>query len=130
MRRVALLLMLIATTAAAQSKGPTSKAKANFPRGADGKPDLNGVWQAGSTVRGSWEEANRGNGVGGTGRDANAPVTLSSNDRPAGREAAPYQDWAAKKVLESFNKRGIDDPTSLCLPAGLPRTAMLGLFPT
>ena len=99
------------------------------PRGSDGKPDLTGVWQGGSTQRGSWEEANRGVGVGGSGSDPSAPVVLSSNDRPAGREGAPYQPWAAKKVLEAFNRRGIDDPTALCLPAGLPRIVMLGLFP-
>jgi hypothetical protein len=102
---------------------------AQIPRGADGKPDLTGVWQGGSTQRGNWEEANAGFGVGGTGRDANAPVVLSSNDRPAGREGAPYQEWAAKKVLEAFNRRGIDDPTGHCLPAGVPRTVTLGLFP-
>jgi hypothetical protein len=54
---------------------------------------------------------------------------LSSNDRPAGREGAPYQEWAAKKVLEAFNRRGIDDPTAQCLPGGIPRSVMLGLFP-
>src|SRR5438552_6403728 len=27
-------------------------------------------------------------------------TTLFRSDRPAGREGAPYQDWAAKKVLE------------------------------
>jgi hypothetical protein len=106
----------------AQARGPV-------PRGADGKPDLTGVWQGGSTIRGSWDEANRGTGVGGSGRDPAATVVLSSNDRPAGREGAPYQPWAAQKVLEAFNRRGIDDPTALCLPAGLPRTVMLGLFP-
>ena len=57
------------------------------------------------------------------------PSVLSSNDRPAGREGAPYQEWAAKKVLESFNRRGIDDPTAQCLPGGLPRSVTLGLFP-
>ena len=99
------------------------------PRAAGGKPDLTGVWQGGSTQRGSWEEANTGLGVGGTGRNPSAPAVVSSNDRPAGREGAPYQDWAAKKVLEAFDRRGIDDPTGLCLPAGIPRTVMLGLFP-
>ena len=107
----------------------TAPAKTAVPRTADGKPDLTGVWQGGSTIRGTWEEANRGVGVGGSGRDPAAPVVLSSNDRPAGREGAPYQPWAAKKVLEAYNRRGIDDPTALCLPAGIPRTITLGLFP-
>ena len=77
----------------------------------------------------AWDEANAGFGVGGTGRDSNAPVVGSSNDRPAGREGAPYQEWAVQKVLEAFDRRGIDDPTSRCLPAGMPRSVMLGLFP-
>src|SRR5262245_17567054 len=106
----------------AQTKSPA-------PRAANGKPDVTGVWQGGSTVRGSWEEANRGTGVGGSGKDPAAAVVLSSNDRPAGREGAPYQPWAAQKVMEAYNRRGIDDPTSRCLPAGIPRTIMLGLFP-
>jgi hypothetical protein len=103
--------------------------KTAVPRASDGKPDLTGVWQGGSTVRGSWEEANRGTGVGGSGKDPSAPSALSSNDRPADREPAPYQPWAAEKVVEMFNRRGIDDPTARCLPAGIPRTIMLGLFP-
>jgi len=123
---LALALALPSFPAFAQTKGPANSA---IPRGPDGKPDLTGVWQGGSTQKGSWEEANRGVGVGGSGRDPSAPLTLSSNDRPAGREGAPYQPWAAQKVMEAFNRRGIDDPTSLCLPAGLPRTVMLGLFP-
>jgi hypothetical protein len=106
-----------------------STAAAQTPRAADGKPDLTGVWQGGSTQQGPWAEANAGLGVGGTGQDPDAPVVASSNDRPAGREGAPYQAWAAPKVLEAFERRGIDDPTSRCLPAGIPRSVMLGLFP-
>jgi hypothetical protein len=118
---------LLPAALSAQTKAPAKSLPA--PRASNGKPDLTGVWQGGSTQRGSWEEANGGTGVGGSGLNPAAPVTLSSNDRPAGREGAPYQPWAAKKVLEAFNRRGIDDPTALCLPAGLPRTVMLGLFP-
>ncbi|HEU5258783.1 MAG TPA: hypothetical protein VFU28_22500 [Vicinamibacterales bacterium] len=99
------------------------------PRGPDGKPDLTGTWQGGSTLRGSWDDANAGFGVGGSGKNPDVPPVIGSNERPAGREAAPYQEWAAKKVLESFNKRAIDDPTSRCLPPGVPRSVMLGLFP-
>jgi hypothetical protein len=98
------------------------------PRASDGKPDFTGVWQPGSTTPGSWEEANSGNGLGGTGKNPNAPVALSSTDRH-GNEGAPYQDWAAKKVLASFNSRDIDDPTARCLPAGIPRLYSFGLFP-
>jgi hypothetical protein len=106
-----------------------AQTKNSVPRMANGKPDLTGVWQGGSTAPGSWDEANGGTGVGGTGKNPGAPVVLSSNDRPAGRAGAPYQDWAAKKVLEAFNRRGIDDPTAQCLPGGIPRSVTLGLFP-
>jgi hypothetical protein len=102
--------------------------KFSVPRATDGKPDLTGVWQPGSTIRGSWEDANAGNGLGGTGKDPKAPIALGSTARQGG-EGAPYQPWAAKKVLESYNNRGIDDPTARCLPAGIPRLYSFGLFP-
>ena len=121
-------LTLLPTSLSAQNAGKPA-AKNAIPRMPDGKPDLNGVWQGGSTQRGNWEETNTGTGVGGSGRNPSAPALPSSNDRPAGREGAPYQAWAAQKVLEAFNRRGIDDPTARCLPAGIPRTIMLGLFP-
>jgi hypothetical protein len=124
-RRVAIVLSGVLFASALV----VAQSKTAVPRTADGHPDLTGVWQGGSTTPGTWDEANGGTGVGGTGRNPTAPVVLSSNDRPAGREGAPYQEWAAKKVLESFNRRGIDDPTAQCLPGGLPRSVTLGLFP-
>lgn len=113
---------LLAACLAAQSAAPA-------PRSADGHPDLTGVWQPGSMIRGSWDEANAGNGLGGTGKDANAPIALGSTARPGNGEGAPYQPWAAKKVLDSYKNRGIDDPTAQCLPAGIPRLVSFGLFP-
>jgi len=126
-RRTFPLVLAAAWSVAVVAQAPHSEA--GVPRTLNGKPDLTGVWQGGSTHPGGWEEANAGTGVGGSGRDPNAPFVGSSNDRPAGREGAPYNEAAAKKVLEAFNRRGIDDPTSRCLPAGIPRSVMLGLFP-
>ena len=75
------------------------------PRTADGKPDLTGVWQPGSDRVGTWEEANQGVGVPEPGRP---PVRRGANP--------PYQPWAAKKVLESYNRRNIDDLVARCIP--------------
>jgi hypothetical protein len=97
------------------------------PRTADGKPDLTGVWQGGNGRRGTWEEANSGLGVGGTGLDPAAPANPASQQVIT--EPAPYKPEAAARVMESFNKRGIDDPAGLCLPLGVPRLALVGLFP-
>jgi len=97
------------------------------PRTADGKPDLTGVWQGGNGRKGSWEEANSGLGVGGTGADPAAPANPASQQVIT--EPAPYKPELAARVLESFNKRGIDDPAGLCLPLGVPRLALVGLFP-
>jgi hypothetical protein len=126
------LAFLYATVAVSVSVTPVlgqkpAPQKSSVPRAADGKPDLTGVWQPGSTIRGSWEKANAGEGVGGSGKDPSAPVAPSSTDRHG--EGAPYQDWAAKKVLESFNNRDIDDPAARCLPPGIPRLVSFGLFP-
>jgi hypothetical protein len=127
MFRVPLLpaLMMVLPALLAAQNAP----KSAVPRAADGKPDLTGVWQGASSVPGSWEEANSGLGVGGTGKNPNAVATAPTTDL-SGRQPPPYQPWAAKKVLESYNKRAIDDPDALCLPPGVPRTGNIGLFPT
>ena len=71
---------LILTTALASAQhdnaapAPPAANALPTPRMADGTPSLTGIWQAGSTTPGSWEEANRGAGLGGTGTDAAAPI--------------------------------------------------------
>jgi len=77
---------LVAQTA--EPGAAQASTKSSVPRASDGKPDLTGVWQAGSTARGSWEEANSGTGLGGTGKNPSAPAVLSASDRPATAEKA------------------------------------------
>jgi len=117
---VGLLPLLLA----AQSKQVTPKTYP-VPRATDGKPDMTGIYQPASNRRGTWEEANA-DGLAGNPFAATPP---GGPVRRAAREPAPYQDWAAKKVLESFNRRAIDDPTAFCLKPGVPRVTSVGLFP-
>lgn len=119
MKFISIAFLLAAIPLSAQTKYPP------MPRTAEGKPDLTGVWQGGSNRVGSWEEANDGTGVGGTGTAKPSPTPANV---PA-REPAPYQPWAAKKVLEFFNRRGIDDPEASCAAPGVPRITTIGLFP-
>jgi hypothetical protein len=135
MTRLLLVSTIVATLWSSACASPaTAPKEANpsvpsnaVPRTADGKPDLSGVWQGGNGRRGTWEEANSGLGVGGTGLDPSAPPNPSSQQVIT--DAAPYKPEATARVLESFNKRGIDDPAGLCLPLGVPRLALVGLFP-
>jgi hypothetical protein len=130
-RIIALICAMGAGACSASQPAPDEKKAAAasnaVPRTAEGKPDLTGVWQGGNGRRGTWEEANSGLGVGGIGSDPTAPANPGSQQVIT--DPAPYQPWAAKKVLESFNKRGIDDPAALCLPLGVPRISIVGLFP-
>lgn len=106
------------------ARRPSAEAAAvQVPRTSNGKPDLTGVWQGGSNRIGTWEEANGGGGTNATTGEI-SPFAVRTP-----QEKAPYQPWAAAKVLESFNRRGIDDPMARCLAPGVPRTTTMGLFP-
>jgi len=95
--------------------------KTSFPRAADGKPDLSGIWQTG--------------GISLSGTDANvvrpaAPAAPAPAAAPAGQRPQPtgeyaalptqpsLQPWAAEKAKTLTNK---DDPTVHCFLPGVPR---------
>ena len=114
-------VLTISASAAAQDTPP--KPSKDVPRTPDGHPDMTGVWQGGSNRIGTWEQANVDGGF----VAGNVPITpyaIKEKQPPP-----PYQDWAQKKVDESYARRGVDEPMVRCLPPGVPRTTLMGLFP-
>jgi hypothetical protein len=82
------------------------------PRTADGKPNLQGIWQASSTA------------------GADLQDHAARNNMPAGRSVVvegeiPYQPWAAAKKAENFNNRQKADPLAQCFMPGTPRIMYL-----
>jgi len=125
-------LMILQTRAVAQDQKAATPPSAptagqvpsgKVPRMPDGHPDMTGVWQGGSNRIGTWAETNNGDGPLG----ASGPITPYAIKDP--QPKPPYQAWAAAKVLESYNMRGVDEPMVRCLPPGVPRTTLMGLFP-
>ena len=93
--------MAVASTSA---QGPVAPA----PRTADGKIDLNGVYQA-SPRRGEW--------------DASPPGSVPLSEQPSLTPAA------RQRAQDLLNRRAIDDPTAICLPSAGPRIGGVILFP-
>lgn len=124
------------TTPAAQATQTTQAAKSDssapvadkpvadktVPRAEDGHPDMTGVWQGGSNRIGTWEETNVDGFLPGP-----APITPFAVK--GAQPPPPYQEWAMAKVKESYARRGVDEPMVRCLPPGVPRTTLMGLFP-
>jgi hypothetical protein len=92
------------------------------PRTADGKPDLNGVWQALNTA--NWDiqdHAARSGPVVALGAAFSIPAgqgVVEGND-------IPYQPWAAKKKQENRENWLKLDPEIKCYMPGVPRATYM-----
>jgi hypothetical protein len=116
---VGAVLVLAVTPAAGQA--PAYKA----PRTADGKPNLNGIWQALNTA--NWDlqaHAARPSPVLALGAAGAAPAGLGVVE---GNEI-PYQPWAAMKKKENAANWLTADPEVKCFLPGVPRATYMG-FP-
>ncbi len=93
-----------------------SKAPPSVPRTADGKPDLNGLYEADAGGANYGLEAHAPSAAGLT-----PPGRGVVMDPPDGK--LPFQPWA-RDEHEARNTpiRGYDDPTAHCFPAGVPRS--------
>jgi len=85
---------------------------ATLPRTADGKPNLEGIWQASSTAAADLQDhAARNNMLAGRAVVVGAEI--------------PYQPWAAAKKAENFQNRQKADPLNQCYIPGVPRIMYL-----
>jgi hypothetical protein len=102
-------LLALSLFSASCSSAP---AGAEIPRTADGRPDLQGIWQVRNRASYNLEDH------------------VARHGMPAGRGVVvdgpiPYQDWAAARKVENFTNRLIADPLSNCFLPGVPRIMYL-----
>jgi hypothetical protein len=111
-----IILLLAAVVASAQTT--TYRA----PRTADGKPDLNGVWQAVNTA--NWDIQDH------TARPGPIVALGAAFSVPAGQGVVegneiPYQPWALKKKQENAENWLKLDPEIKCYMPGVPRATYM-----
>lgn len=114
---VALLALTVVLTAG-QSPAPRFRA----PRTLDGKPDLNGIWEALNTAK--WDiqdHAARSGPVVALGAAFSVPAGLGVVE---GGEI-PYQPWAAAKKKENGQHWLTSDPEIKCYMPGIPRATYM-----
>ncbi len=81
------------------------------PRTPDGKPDLQGIWEASSTASGNLEAHSASLGI-----RAGESVIVDPGDGKI-----PYQVAARTKQQENFARRATADPVNRCFLPGVPR---------
>src|SRR5580692_113584 len=106
------LQRLSTITAIALSTALIAAAQQSLPRTADGKPNLEGIWQASTTAAADLQDHVAGLDM------------LAGRSVVAGGEI-PYQPWAAKKKAENFQNRRTADPLGKCYKPGVPRIMYL-----
>jgi hypothetical protein len=99
---------VLATVIAVLLLAPASSTTQTFPRTADGKPNLSGVWQVVNTANWDLQAQPGGKGI------------------PAGQgvvegDEIPYQPAALEKKKQNFEKRATADPETKCDLPGVPR---------
>src|SRR5579885_1257921 len=103
---LALSACLYAAPARTPAAGPP------IPRTADGRPDLEGIWQASSTAGADLQ-------------DHAARLNMPAGLSVVSGGTIPYQPWAAAKRAENFQNRQKLDPLNQCYIPGVPRVMYL-----
>jgi hypothetical protein len=106
------LLVILATCSLTISLAAPPASQTPLPRTADGKPNLEGIWQASSTAAADLE-------------DHAARFNMLAGRSVVVGGGIPYQAWAAAKKAENFQNRQKADPVSQCYMPGVPRIMYL-----
>ena len=109
---LAILLTIALTGVFSAAAQGTPASRQPVPRTADGKPNLEGIWQASSSAAADLEDHAAGFNML-AGRSVVAGGTI------------PYQPWAAAKKAENFRNRQTADPLNRCYMPGVPRIMYL-----
>jgi hypothetical protein len=91
---------------------PTAGAPYQPERTPDGKPNLNGIWQAVNTA--AWDI-----------QDHSAQEDVPAGQGVVEGNEIPYQPWALAKKKENMAKRATADPVSSCFLPGVPRATYM-----
>ena len=113
---------LIAVAAIALPAGAQSPSAKRAARSADGKPNLNGIWQALNTA--NWDLLGHGAAAG------SVPALGALNAIPPGPgvvegDSIPYRPEAAVKKKENEANRWTADPERKCYLPGVPRATYM-----
>jgi hypothetical protein len=110
--RLATITLIALTSALAAFAQRAPAPREALPRTADGKPNLEGIWQASGTAAADLQDhAARYNILAGRSVVVGADI--------------PYQPWAAAKKAENFQNRQKADPLNQCYIPGVPRIMYL-----
>jgi hypothetical protein len=127
------VLWLATAPTAGQTRSPFPAFKA--PRTADGKPDLNGIWQSFTTA--NWDLLTHAAGPGPHPDLMGAWGAMPGGQGIVEGNEIPYQPWAAKKQKENYEKRMVvkvtndphrydtGEPELQCYRPGVPRATYM-----
>ena len=108
----ALILMSRVSPSVGGQASQTTQSSPQLPRTADGKPDLNGIWQV--LTPAAWDI-----------QDHHAALGMPAGQGIVEGNEIPYQPWALAKRRENFENRLTADPARKCYLPGVPRATYM-----
>ena len=112
----AALLLVLGTTAS-----PLAAQSGDIARAWDGRPDLNGIWQAIGTAH--WDLEDHPSAPGHPDLGAIGAIPPGQGVVVGGE--IPYKDSAREQKQKNFEKRMTEDPEARCFLPGVPRATYL-----